>query len=134
MDEVVVLVNLPSGTRAKQLHVRITPRELRAGMRDEAPMVQGELAAGVVVDDSSWTVVDQSELHITLIKSARAAGDAWPSLFVTTPRFEVPAETMDRVEQKLTLERFSREHPGLDFSSAAITGNYKGGGPKMPEP
>jgi hypothetical protein len=36
------------------------------------------------------------------------------------------------MEKKATLERFSQENPGFDFSGAEVTGNFQGGGPTLP--
>eukprot|EP00117_Sycon_ciliatum_P045406 scpid58875/ scgid3270/ NudC domain-containing protein 2 len=90
--------------------------------------MQGELFARVVTDDCVWTVEDGSLLQIMLSKSSRHPSDCWKSLL----KHQYPADslTFDEMEKKMTLERFQNENPGLDFSKAAITGNYHGGGPK----
>ena len=46
-------------------------------------------------------------LQVVLVKSAREASNAWPSLL--EGQFEANAHELDEMQKKLTLERFQRE-------------------------
>ena len=51
----------------------------------------------------------------------------WKSLLLNG-QFAPDQWTFDQMQRKLTLERYQIEHPGFDFSSAEISGNYVSGG------
>jgi len=134
MEEVVVSVTaLPEGTRAKDLKVAIAATSLSIAHAASSFSISGKLLHSIMVDDSTWTVERSKDegtvLRITLTKSARTAESTWPSLMVD--QYAADSSQFDDMEKKATLERFARENPGMDFSGAEITGNYKGGGPKI---
>lgn len=87
-------------------------------------------------------------IRLVLVKSDRSPANCWMSLL--EGEFECDPFVFDKMEKKMTLERFQREvrllrvteklwpyfvrlllqNPGFDFSGAEITGNTSGGGPQ----
>jgi hypothetical protein len=57
--------------------------------------------------NSLLSVEDGTLLQVVLVKSAREASNAWPSLL--EGQFEANAHELDEMQKKLTLERFQRE-------------------------
>jgi hypothetical protein len=64
-------------------------------------------------------------VRVVLTKTKRDAANCWTS----HPESEYAADSwvQDQMQRKLTLERFQKENPGLDFSGAEISGNYTKG-------
>lgn len=49
-------VPVPKGTRGKDLAVQIKKNHLSVGLKGQEPILAGELAKDIKVDDSTWTV------------------------------------------------------------------------------
>jgi hypothetical protein len=77
-EEVEVLINLPKGTKAKDLNVKFTSSNIDVALKatPDAPLVEGKLFSAIVSGDSTYTIAD-SVLTITLCK--RDAGCNWVS-------------------------------------------------------
>lgn len=129
IEEVLIEVEIAEpGTRAKDIKCDIKPNSISVSVANEVKF-KGSLFATVVKDDSVWTFEDKSLLRILLVKAHQDASNCWTSLL--KGEYQCNALEVDKTEKKLTLERFQNENPGFDFSGAAITGNYHGGGPKL---
>ena len=65
---------LPPGTTAKMLEVKIKAKHLRVALKAKPnePLVDGELAEKVKVDDSFWSVEDGHFLNINFEKAYEA--------------------------------------------------------------
>ncbi|KAK4689487.1 elongation factor 1-alpha, partial [Tremellales sp. Uapishka_1] len=75
---VTVTVNLPKGTRGKDLIVDMAKKKLKVQLKSaNEPILEGELSNEIVVDDSSWTIQDDV-LTIELEKlSAHISSAGW---------------------------------------------------------
>ena len=71
LSELSVVIELPKGTITKQLVVEMKNKRLKVAIKGGAVLVDGELYARVVVDDSCWTLEDGCELNINLQKENR---------------------------------------------------------------
>lgn len=146
LQDVTVYAALEEGTRAKLLNVTIGKDTLKV-QTPSGTLADGKLYAPIAVDESSWSVVDQKELVITLEKTK---AEWWPHVLVGDPEIDIKKiqpensrlgdldeETRASVEkmmfdqqqkmqglptsdemQKLSqLEKFKKMHPELDFSN-----------------
>ncbi|KAI0216608.1 NudC domain-containing protein 2 [Lamellibrachia satsuma] len=129
MDEVWIQVNLTECTRAKDIRCDVSTKRLNVCVKGHMT-IQGELFREVHADDIVWTIEDKKLLVICLPKSDRTAGSCWKSLL--DGQYEADPWTWDQMQQKLTLERYQIENPGMDFSGASISGSYQDGGPELP--
>jgi hypothetical protein len=68
LGEVAVSVPIPKGTRARDLDVSIQKKKLKVGLKGKEPIMNGELCKEIKIDDSTWTVEDQSLVFIHLEK------------------------------------------------------------------
>ncbi|KAG9104411.1 hypothetical protein FRC06_002646 [Ceratobasidium sp. 370] len=68
LGDVDVFVPVPKGTRARDLVVKIAKKKLSAGLKGQEPILDGELCKEIKVEESTWTVEDQSTLMIHLEK------------------------------------------------------------------
>ncbi|XP_014768251.1 nudC domain-containing protein 2 isoform X3 [Octopus bimaculoides] len=128
VDEVFVLVNVQPGTSGRDIKCTIQPRHLKLVVKGET-VIDGQLADVVRADDCLWTLEDKCKVDLCLLKSFCGAEKCWKSLL--EGQYQADPYTFDQMEKKLTLQRFQYENPGFDFSGAAMTGNYQGGGPKF---
>eukprot|EP00039_Didymoeca_costata_P030171 m.28192 g.28192 ORF g.28192 m.28192 type:complete len:157 (-) comp7980_c0_seq2:85-555(-) len=131
IEEVVVIINVPEGTSAKNLKINIASKKLSAKLPGSDIDIEGMLSGVVLEEDSMWTLEDKKLVRITMVKAQREAGNTWKSLL--EGQYMANVAQFDDMEKKMTLERFARENPGFDFSSADISGNYHDGGPAMPQ-
>jgi CS domain len=119
IDEVVIYVsNLPK-ERTSLLTVDITPAHLRVGLvGNERWFIDEDTFGTVDVAESTWALEDEV-LVIYLQKANR--GVVWECAL---KRFAARLDPMqmDQVRQDLMRERWSRENPGMDFSSAVFNG------------
>ncbi|CAH1778261.1 unnamed protein product [Owenia fusiformis] len=129
MDEVVVEVDVPEGTNAKNIKCEIKTKLVKLSLQGNV-IFEGELPAAVNSEESLWTLEDRKLVRICLEKCDRSAENCWKTLLLgeCTP----DAWTLDQMQRKLTLQRFQYENPGMDFSNAEVSGNYASGGPKFP--
>ncbi|KAI1300400.1 hypothetical protein EDD11_006206 [Mortierella claussenii] len=66
--DVDVSVQVPKGTRSKDLIVDLKKKSLKVGLRGQAPIIEGTLFKEIKVDDSTWTLDGQKEINIHLEK------------------------------------------------------------------
>uniref|UniRef100_A0A0B8RXY9 NudC domain-containing protein 2 n=1 Tax=Philothamnus irregularis TaxID=1899461 RepID=A0A0B8RXY9_9SAUR len=126
MEEVFVEVNVPQGTRARDVECSLKSRHLALTVAGKE-VFKGNLFDSTIADEATWTLEDQKLIRITLTKTNRDAGNCWSSLLKND--YAADPWVQDQMQRKLTLERFQRENPGFDFSGAEISGNYTKGGP-----
>jgi hypothetical protein len=151
LGDLIVNIGLPAGTKAKQLDVVIRNGSLKAGIKGQAPIVDGELHKRVVVEDSFWTVED-GVLVITLQKDNKM--EWWKTVMVGDVEIdtkkvrpenskldELDADTRQTVEKMMydqkqkalglptseeqkkqdMLKKFMSAHPEMDFSKAKFS-------------
>lgn len=72
MADVDITLELPAGTKSKDLSVQIRKTNLRVALKSNpnAPIIDGELFNEVKLDDSTW-LIDSGELCIHLEKHNR---------------------------------------------------------------
>lgn len=128
MDEVVVEINVPEGTKSKEVKAKFGGNSLTCSVHNVD--IKGELCNRVITDECLWSLEDRKLVRLVLVKSNKQADNCWRSLL--KGQYEADPSTFDQMEKKLTLQRFQYEHPGFDFSNADISGNYSGGGPQLP--
>jgi hypothetical protein len=68
LHEVVISLPLPPGTKGKACDVAISRTHLRAGLKGQAPILDGETFAAVQPDECLWNVLDGRVLEVTLQK------------------------------------------------------------------
>eukprot|EP00128_Syssomonas_multiformis_P000617 Colp12_sorted_trinity150504_noHs@11224 len=132
IEDVTLFVNVPKGTKGKDLSVVVKPKSICVKLKPMPSTVflEGELTGTVVADETVWTIEDNA-VRIELQKARRDAKSSWPTILVGEEISDpLAAENMQR---KITLERLQRENPGFDFSGADISGNYQNGGPQLPD-
>ncbi|KAG0357757.1 nuclear movement protein nudC [Gamsiella multidivaricata] len=68
LGDVSVSVEVPKGTRSKDLVVDIKKKSLKVGLKGQTPIIDGVLFKDIKVDDSTWTLDSQKEVNIHLEK------------------------------------------------------------------
>ncbi|NWR57071.1 NUDC2 protein, partial [Bucorvus abyssinicus] len=143
LEEVFIEVQVPPGTRAKDIRCSLQSRHIALSVRGRE-VLQGKLFDSTITDEGTWTLEDNKLIRIVLMKTNRDAGNCWTSLLEN--EYAADPWVQDQMQRKLTLERFQREassrttitpyilclhteNPGFDFSGAEISGNYSKGGP-----
>ncbi|NWR70821.1 NUDC2 protein, partial [Centropus unirufus] len=139
LEEVFIEVQVPPGTRAKDVCCSLQSRRIALSVRGRE-VLQGKLFDSTITDEGTWTLEDKKLIRIVLMKTNRDAGNCWTSLL--EKEYAADPWVQDQMQRKLTLERFQREariifltftylhqNPGFDFSGAEISGNYSKGGP-----
>ncbi|KAG0289585.1 hypothetical protein BGZ98_003783 [Dissophora globulifera] len=63
-----ISVEVPKGTRGKDLVIEIKKKSLKVGLKGQDPIIQGTLSKEIKTEDSTWTLDDQKEVNIHLEK------------------------------------------------------------------
>lgn len=88
LSDVTLSIPVPEGTRGKMLDVAINRKSLKALLKfKNEVLIDGELYADVIVDECSWSVIDQKELSITLEK--QNGTEWWPHVITSDEKIEV---------------------------------------------
>lgn len=92
LQDVTITIPLPPNTRGKDLSVSINKRSISAALKVKSAQypdtfISGELFADVHTDESTWTVVDQKELVITLEKVNQV--EWWPHVVTSAPKIDI---------------------------------------------
>lgn len=89
LQDVTIIVPLPAGTRAKFVTVDIKKKSISAALKASPaePFIKGDLFNEITVDESTWSVVDQKELSITLEKVNQT--EWWPHVVISAPKIDV---------------------------------------------
>ncbi|XP_026690226.2 nudC domain-containing protein 2-like [Ciona intestinalis] len=125
-EEIVVEVQVPEGTRGKEVSVKISHNHVSCKLKDKV-YFDGDLFEFVDTEESVWSLEDRKLVRILLAKAKKTNGTCWKSLFLDGSC--APDEwTFDQMQRKFTLEKYQVQNPGFDFSSASISGNYENGG------
>ena len=97
---------LPPGTTAKMLNVVIKTKHLRVALKAKPnePLVDGELAEKVKVDDSFWSVEDGHFLNINFEKAYEAI---WKCVIVGDEEIDTK-----KVDNSKRIEEFDLETQG----------------------
>jgi len=68
LQDVDIVVPVPKGTRARDLVVVIAKKKLSVGLKGKEPILVGDLCQDIKVEESTWTLEDQSSIEIHLEK------------------------------------------------------------------
>lgn len=117
LDEVNLFFAPPPGLPASEIECVIQPHHLRLGIKGNPSFIDEDLGGPVIVKESFWTLED-GEIHVTLQKMRKA--ETWASAFAGHAPLDPLAAQEE--QRRILLQRFQEEHPGFDFSSAAVNG------------
>eukprot|EP01103_Thecamoeba_quadrilineata_P003571 TRINITY_DN13330_c0_g1_i1.p1 TRINITY_DN13330_c0_g1~~TRINITY_DN13330_c0_g1_i1.p1 ORF type:complete len:159 (-),score=33.60 TRINITY_DN13330_c0_g1_i1:117-593(-) len=81
-EEVTIWVPLGEGLSGRDVVCKITSRRLIVGVKGKPPVIDGDLGAKVIVDESTWTLVDGSAVDIVLQKASKGEENWWKSAIV----------------------------------------------------
>ncbi|GAB4817158.1 hypothetical protein N2152v2_004204 [Parachlorella kessleri] len=98
LQEVVLTVPVPPGTKGRMCDVAITRSKLRLGVKGQPPVLDGELFAGVKPDDCLWNILDGKVLELTLQKAN--AMQWWRSVVKGEP--EIDTQSVEPENSKLS--------------------------------
>lgn len=68
LGELDVTLEVPKGTRGKDLEVKISKTTLKVGLKGKEPIMEGELCKEIKPDESTWTIEDRCRVLIHLEK------------------------------------------------------------------
>jgi len=119
IEEVNVTVNVPEGTRGKDLEVQIKTDSLKVKLKGQPKAyIDGILWSKVKTKDCLWTLEDNKVVSLCLPKVT--SHESWKALI--KGEHEVDPFTSEKMDKKMLLERFQKENPGFDFSGAEFSG------------
>ncbi|KIM21542.1 hypothetical protein M408DRAFT_333403 [Serendipita vermifera MAFF 305830] len=68
LQDVDILIPVPQGTRARDLAITIAKKKLSVGLKNQEPIMAGELCQDIKVEESTWTLEDQQTVQVHLEK------------------------------------------------------------------
>lgn len=99
LNEAIVTIPVPPGTKGKFCDVEISRNHLKVGIKGaETPILNGDLPFPIKTDESFWNLVDGTSLEITLAKVD--AMQWWKAVAVGEP--EIDASKVEPEASKLS--------------------------------
>lgn len=84
LADLQVVVPVPEGTRTRDLKVDLTTTKISVGLKNAAePLLAGPLHKRIVLDESFWTLEDNREVVISLVKANNM--EWWKCVVVGAP-------------------------------------------------
>mmetsp|Transcript_20763 Transcript_20763/g.25149 ORF Transcript_20763/g.25149 Transcript_20763/m.25149 type:complete len:165 (+) Transcript_20763:653-1147(+) len=77
LNEVSVQVSVPAGIKARDLVVDIAKSKLKVGLKNQTPILAGDLHANVKVDECTWTLEDAPDGRCVGIYLHKSQGTTW---------------------------------------------------------
>lgn len=105
IQEVTVQIPIPEGTTSKMMDIKIEPKKLFVKIKgQDNPILNGELAEKVKVEDSFWSIEDKKFINITFEKAYEAI---WKTVLIGDK--EIDPKTVDNSKR---IEEFDLETQG----------------------
>ncbi|XP_023659761.2 nudC domain-containing protein 1 isoform X1 [Paramormyrops kingsleyae] len=101
-EDITVSIQLPKGTSKEDVLFQISSELLRVGVRDRAPLIDGQLHSLVDPESSTWILKEDASLEVSLQKSSE--GTVWPELITGDCRGE---QLMSKEQAALLHERLA---------------------------
>ncbi|PON72080.1 Alpha-crystallin, subunit A [Parasponia andersonii] len=98
LQEVNVVIPVPTGTKARFVVCDIKKNRLKVGLKGQPPIIDGELFKSVKPDDCYWSIEDQSAVSILLTKHDQM--EWWKSLVKGDP--EIDTQKVEPESSKLS--------------------------------
>ncbi|KAH6681040.1 nuclear movement protein nudC [Plectosphaerella plurivora] len=116
---VSVEFTVPANLKSRDLAISFTKSSLKAGIRGQAPIIEGDFPHPIRVDDSTWTMVqdgDTKTVDIQLKKTNEM--EWWPHIVTSAPKIDVamiePEETslndLEQGETRSMVEKMMYEN------------------------
>lgn len=96
--EIHVPLNFPTAVKPRDVCVKIGRKTLMAGLKNQPPIIQGELCADVKVEECVWVIPDGKQLTINLEKVNQM--NWWNRLVSTDP--EISTRKINPAPSKLS--------------------------------
>ncbi|KAF5901268.1 nudC domain-containing protein 1 isoform X1, partial [Clarias magur] len=100
-EDVTVCVRLPEGTTKDDIRFKLSVDSVYVGVKEYAPLLQGQLFAPVDTEASVWTIKDDKSLEVNLQK--RSEGPLWSEVVLGDKRgqYIVDEEQAAQIHQRL---------------------------------
>uniref|UniRef100_A0A1B6JK04 CS domain-containing protein n=1 Tax=Homalodisca liturata TaxID=320908 RepID=A0A1B6JK04_9HEMI len=121
--EVHLSVNVPNNTKSKDVRINISANNIECIVHNTI-ILKGQLYKTVHPDDSVWTIEDGCVLDIILSKAEYEGKDTLWEALLKDRSYQPDPLTLHNMRQKLDLEKFQLENPGMDFSRAKLSKCY----------
>lgn len=56
LGDVDIIIQVPKGTRARDLAISITKKKLSVGLKGQEPIMAGDLCQDIKLEESTWTL------------------------------------------------------------------------------
>ncbi|KZV17189.1 salt tolerance protein 5-like protein [Dorcoceras hygrometricum] len=98
LQEVNIMVPVPSGTKSRFIACEIKKQYIKVGLKGQPPVIEGDLFQPVKVEDCFWSLEDQKSISILLTKQNQM--EWWKYLVKGEP--EVDTQKVEPENSKLS--------------------------------
>ncbi|CAI9103960.1 OLC1v1002559C1 [Oldenlandia corymbosa var. corymbosa] len=87
LQEVTINVAVPAGTNARSVVCEIKKNHIKIGLKNQDPVLEGELLEPIKPEDSFWSLEDKKNVSVLLTK-AKKNSNWWKSLVKGGPEID----------------------------------------------
>ncbi|KNZ61354.1 hypothetical protein VP01_1412g1 [Puccinia sorghi] len=132
LQDVSLVIPVPPGTKARDLIVDMKKSKLLVGLKGQEPILDGKLCKEIKLEESTWTLDDNKEIHVHLEKINQMTW--WENVLSHHPKIdttkitpensklsELDGETRAMVEKMMVIFYFSfLLHSFVSLGSCAL--------------
>lgn len=86
LADVTVNIPVPSGTSSRDLDIKMTKTHLKVGLKNQEPLINGELQRSIKLEDSTWSIEDKKLIVLHLEKINKM--EWWASVIKGHPEID----------------------------------------------
>ncbi|KAL0935024.1 nuclear movement protein [Colletotrichum truncatum] len=89
--DVDITFSVPGNYKSRDLAIDLKKNKITAGVKGQEPIISGDLAHAIIVDDSTWTLASASdgtktvEIHLDKVNKM----EWWPHVVTSAPKIDV---------------------------------------------
>ncbi|KAL2756970.1 hypothetical protein ACRALDRAFT_2026917 [Sodiomyces alcalophilus JCM 7366] len=90
IESISVEFSVPANLKARDLDIKFTRTTIKAGIKGQEPIIQGDFPHPIVVDDSTWSMTSEGDVKLVDIQLKKSNEmEWWPHVVTSAPKIDV---------------------------------------------